>query len=546
MKLQRLLVALIVCVTCISCADRKEAGILRDVDTYIQDRPDSALKVIESIDTSRLVSNSVKAHYSLLYSMALDKNWIDTTTTDVIMPAVNYYLRHGTSDEKLKSLYYLGRVQYNAKDYNKAILTYSEALKYVSNTSDVKYSAFVNAGMADTYAMTYNYAEESVYLDEAIRLYEKLGDSSLIYIGKYRKAQNLANIKAWSSADSLFSILVKDTLISKDLRYCAFGDYGLMLVLKSSAGADKALQMFSKALELGGKLENSKLWCAYAYALAACGRKSGSEEVFNRLADSGYAESIEYNYWQYRVSILEGDYYRACVQLKASLLQNDSIMSAAYSHSAIRAQKEYFELQNRNDSLKLKSDHLVIALISTLSLLVLSIAGYFIFKRKKDYESEIERISQLLEAAENERQSDVSIAQLKKNRFAYLGKLYELVHYAGEEGTEQSQSKVYEDVRKILKDIKADSKSERRFEKMLDDEFNGIMTHYREDFPDMKDDDYRLASYVFAGFDNTVMCLLLSSSSTNAIRIRKSRMKKMISESSSARKPSYLDFLAAE
>jgi hypothetical protein len=56
--------------------------------------------------------------------------------------------------------------------------------------------------------------------------------------------------------------------------------------------------------------------------------------------------------------------------------------------------------------------------MSTLSLLVLSIAAYFIFKRKKDYESEIERISQLLEAAENERQSDVSIAQLKKNGFA--------------------------------------------------------------------------------------------------------------------------------
>jgi hypothetical protein len=92
MKLQRLLVALIVCVACISCADRKEAGILRDVDTYIQDRPDSALKVIESIDTSRLVSNSVKAHYSLLHSMALDKNRIDTTTTDIIMPAVDYYL----------------------------------------------------------------------------------------------------------------------------------------------------------------------------------------------------------------------------------------------------------------------------------------------------------------------------------------------------------------------------------------------------------------------------------------------------------------------
>ena len=36
-------------------------------------------------------------------SMALDKNYIDTTTFDIIQPAIDYYLSKGNADEKLRT-----------------------------------------------------------------------------------------------------------------------------------------------------------------------------------------------------------------------------------------------------------------------------------------------------------------------------------------------------------------------------------------------------------------------------------------------------------
>jgi hypothetical protein len=42
-----------------------------------------------------------------------------------------------------------------------------------------------------------------------------------------------------------------------------------MLAMKPRTDASGSLQMFTKALELEGKLENRKLWCAYTYVLAA-------------------------------------------------------------------------------------------------------------------------------------------------------------------------------------------------------------------------------------------------------------------------------------
>ena len=59
-------------------------------------RPDSALTVLSSIEKTSLGDDKEKARYALLMSMALDKNYIDTTSFDVLQPAIDYYLEKGT------------------------------------------------------------------------------------------------------------------------------------------------------------------------------------------------------------------------------------------------------------------------------------------------------------------------------------------------------------------------------------------------------------------------------------------------------------------
>lgn len=85
-------------------------------ERIIEDRPDSALIVINSIDTSDLKKKSQKARYALLKSMALDKNYVDTTTFDILQPAIDYYLEKGTPDEKLRTYYYQGRIYQNRQN----------------------------------------------------------------------------------------------------------------------------------------------------------------------------------------------------------------------------------------------------------------------------------------------------------------------------------------------------------------------------------------------------------------------------------------------
>ena len=61
-------------------------------------KPDSALTILNSIHASGFKGKDA-ARYALLKSMALDKNCIDTTTFDILEPAIDYYIKN--SDELL-------------------------------------------------------------------------------------------------------------------------------------------------------------------------------------------------------------------------------------------------------------------------------------------------------------------------------------------------------------------------------------------------------------------------------------------------------------
>lgn len=87
-------------------------------ESVMENLPDSALVILEGIESERLSSREERARYALLMSMALDKNYVDTTTFDVLQPAIDYYLGKGKgkANDKLRTHYYRGRIYQNQGD----------------------------------------------------------------------------------------------------------------------------------------------------------------------------------------------------------------------------------------------------------------------------------------------------------------------------------------------------------------------------------------------------------------------------------------------
>lgn len=74
-----------------------------NVESIIEKDPVKALETLRSIAPEDLGSGRHRARHALLHSMALDKNYVDLTTDSIIAPAVTYFRRHGSADERMKT-----------------------------------------------------------------------------------------------------------------------------------------------------------------------------------------------------------------------------------------------------------------------------------------------------------------------------------------------------------------------------------------------------------------------------------------------------------
>lgn len=122
----------------ISCNSySKHWDTLSQVESYIEERPDSALVVLEQINTAELSGKEEKAKHALLYSMALDKNFVDKTDFEVLQPAIDYYEDNGSATDKLRTYYYQGRIYQNIGNDALAMECFVNAIAAGNESDDI-------------------------------------------------------------------------------------------------------------------------------------------------------------------------------------------------------------------------------------------------------------------------------------------------------------------------------------------------------------------------------------------------------------------------
>ncbi len=110
---------------------RRHSSVWEKMDKaerLLSEAPDSSLHILEEIPSADIKREKEKARYAILKTIALDKNYIDTTSFEIIQPAVDYYLKKGNADEKLRILYYSGRIFQNQGDEEAAIKEFMKVL----------------------------------------------------------------------------------------------------------------------------------------------------------------------------------------------------------------------------------------------------------------------------------------------------------------------------------------------------------------------------------------------------------------------------------
>lgn len=540
----------------VSCDNRQTKSLLQDVETYIQERPDSALRVLRKVDSLTLNTKSLRARYSLLFAMALDKNYIDTTALSILEPTVAYYERLGSPQDKMLSCYYLGRIYANRKDYPNAVIFYSQALRE-SSEYDYYHRGLIYAASADAYNASFNDEEELRNTILAYECFEKIGDKDLD-LSLYKVAQAYHNNERFDVADSLYSLVYSGKDSTSRLALYAMEDLVSNDLYQEKQDVERDLELLEYVAEHRGNLSLESYY-EYAYLLLLAGKESEAENILSQLSNrEANGKTMEI---RYRIAECKGQNEEALALLKSMLSHQNDVVKKKLAQSVFKAQSDYYRLTAEVSEQKstISNQRSIIILITGLMIIALL---YVIFmKRKSTLIREKNRLTQAVEESErlletvrnraneekserekdildlksrNEREQDKikdlreMYVALYQKRFSEIGKYYDA---ASSHRLESIKEKAYHDVisstQALFEEIASGSEGQKKFEARINAELDDIVSKIRSDFPKLKDDDIRFICYLIVGFDTSTISFLMDITKEN-VRVKKHRLREKL------------------
>ena len=533
---------LLPCALALGCSRNMVGAKLADVDSYIQEYPDSALTVLESLDRADLVTPNQKAMFSLLYAMALDKNYIDTTDIQIIQPALSYFTRKDR--QSMEANYYAGRICINGGDYSNALIHYNTALEKVA-PDDYKYQGLIYYSIGNAYLFSFSFKEELTFHKKALEAFQALGDSHYIDLAAFGVANAYHNNRDFHAADSLYHGICAS---GDSLRPVALSSMVALAdnYLKSGDFNDECVRsLIETALEHGRGLRLEEYY-EYAYVLSRLGECNKAESILHSLAV--YPDTYTSLWWRYKIELEKGNYKEAEELLEASIELQNLEVREKLTQSVFKSQSEYYRYAMLSTKQKQTILHQRFLLVSALFVLVLSAFVLIYKRRKRIFQDEKEKLLLALEESENMLQiiSDDSrqlleeeheshrekvlelqkmYASLYQKQFSAIGRYYDASYLGNPERASQKMVRnVTSEINSILAEISTLSNDQHKFEERINKDADNIIAKIRSDYPKFTESDIRFICYIVVGFDATTISVLMNITGENA-RVKRYRIR---------------------
>lgn len=547
MILRRLIFPLLLLISLFGCTQRDITRTFDEVETFIMERPDSALAILDTMDRSRLQTDRTRARHALLHAMALDKNFIDVSEDSIAQVAVDYYSKRGPRKYYARSLYYLGLAYYYQKDYNKAIVEFTKA-ENVAQECDSLYLGMVKSAQAYTYGKTYNVIEELECLRKAFEIDSKVSPKYYGDVVKIDLIHSLYNQNYIDEADSLLNDLLQDQLLDSRLRIVANITKAFTTIsLNKKEYFQSAMNTYDDIFNSGDTewLTIRDYW-AWAYSLGVLGRTDEAQDIIQQI---NIEESIISSYWQYLIAKSDGDMQSSLCFLEKYIEYNDKEVSDALEQSLASAQRDYFKSQSKVSEYKAHNARLtmwIIILMSVFALFLVFISiRMYVRKQNEVREGYLQHISEIKRQLEEAKREDYPSLKKKyislyRSRFETIGALYE--QFVHSKDLVNAETSVYNKVSVLVEGFTEDYSDSEKFEAMLDEDMDNIMSNLHVEVPGLKKKDYVIFSLFVIGFDVTTISHLLNTT-MNTIYIRKSRIRHQIEELNPLHKQQFLEVL---
>ena len=510
-----------------------------------------------------------EAYESLDTVIRLYEAGADSIDAELLAPALAYFPSKGDAATKGKLWYHWGLIACQRGEYDKAVVSFERALQQAQQSGDRRFAGMVCRVMADTYNLTYNIREDTVYLRKAWEAFDAEADSLYRAEVALRLAAAYMNAREWTKAEGL----LQECLPVCDRNGALFGIgksiYASYLLNAPSGDPELALRCLREAEEAGLPMSDEKK-CDLGYALYLTGQKDRALRLWDSLARVHPEGLLQLQYRQYDRYCLEGDVEKALCLLERSATSQDSLLRIQASEAISRAQRDYQEVVAEGERLVAVHERerkRMTWAFSILAVILLLQSGYAIWQDGRERLDtvrqaleESERMTKRLSEAEHRHINKIeSLQRSARNReatleeirsdyldmfrdgYRRLGRLFEDKQFA--ETQVMTESVLYRRVCDALKDIDGDSKGFQRLQDYIEDHLGHPIASLQEDIPTLGEKDIRLFCYLVIGYDAPLIAALMGVAKDRTIHDWKSRLVTKIRRLPAAKAKRYLDLI---
>lgn len=428
---------------CISQTDYNE--VLVRADSLMQEYPDSALHLLESIPAESVNTAADRAYYALLLTQARDKNFILQMDDSLIQTAVRYFDRKENTAMQARAHYLWGSIYRDMNRCGDAIKKYHQAATYAKKVDDKHLLGriYINTGTL-YYIQNLNHSADSIYKlsaqlgmlqNDSNLLAESLSQRGRIKMENdadgYAEAEEML-LQALNMAHAIKNAGIEANIsahLSTLYSWMDLGEKALyyakqnLELRKDTSYYYRGFMLLGNAYYKTGQYDSAMIFLNRSLATKDYGTKS---DAYMRLAD---------------IATKQGDISKAVKYEKLHSIYNDSAHSAMQAVDIINTEKHLQVTEKRMlaDSFRTVRTYLIVTHIVVLILI------YALWRYRKKTIGFLQHNNNRKEAIEKD------LEKLTNQRNTLTKEAYE-------------HSKVYIKMKRIIQDHRDKDKSELQLE----------------------------------------------------------------------------------
>ena len=524
MKHTGILLTLVAALLFVACrTDNTSIQLLNQAEAMMNAAPDTALALLDSIDSHRL-GRADNARYALLRSQALDKNFIDITNDSLISIAVDYYAHSHNEPYKMLAHYYYGRILFNAGDYAHSIIELLKAEKVAISLDDMYRLGLIYSDISNIYDNIY-WGEGAIeYAQKSFEAYSKTNlDIHLMY-SLLNLGIKFFNYYDYDASEEIFNTLLSKALAQNDSTMCVEALTMLASTHWAQKDYDKTIDTYEKAIEYDSERNiisaphYSRLSCAYTL--------TGMPDDALKSAHIASQKDTSEVWGLYLYNEKYGNPKEALHYLNIVVSQQNEILDNITTQSILKSVENY----NLMEEKLYKQTHLYERALLIIIIITIIIAAII---RIKIVNADIEKSIALTHNLKNTLfvkdkyiealQSDVN--ELFSGQFEMLNKLC-AIYYEGNDEKKNIYT-TYNSIKSTIKNISSDKQTISQLEMLANKHLNNIMTNFRSNYPNLSNDDNQLFLYLVMGFSPQAISIILNID-IKKVYNRKSSLKRKV------------------